>query len=49
MIQNILVGIIVLGCVVYVLKHFFFKPKAQSSGCGRGCEGCSGKSNGCHH
>lgn len=49
MVQNIIVGIIVLGCAVYVLKHFMFKSKNESPGCGCGCDSCGGKRNGCGH
>ncbi|WP_416190962.1 FeoB-associated Cys-rich membrane protein [Neisseria sp. CCUG12390] len=47
MVQNIIVGIIVLGCVVYVLRHFVFKSKTKPSECD-GCSGCGGKKGGCH-
>ena len=46
MTQNIIVGIIVLVCVVYVLRKFVFKKQTDSicDGCGK----CGGKQGGCH-
>lgn len=44
--QYIIVGIIVSGCVVYLLRRFVFKPKsAKNTACG-GCDKCGG--GGCH-
>ena len=42
-IQDILVGIIVLLCILYTGKHFlgfFRKKKGKSTGCGCNCAGC---------
>ncbi len=46
MTQNVIAGIIVLLCVVYVLRKFIFK-RSSASPCD-GCGKCSGKSGGCH-
>ena len=43
--QDILVYIIVLLCVVYAGRHFlkfFKKTKPGENGCGCGCAGCAG-------
>lgn len=46
MMQEWIVGLLVLGAVVFVVRRFVFKPKS-SSACGS-CRGCSGKDGSCH-
>lgn len=51
MLQNIIVGLIVAACALYLLHRFVFKPKSRkSSGCGS-CNACCGTDKpkgGCH-
>ncbi|MDO4905489.1 MAG: FeoB-associated Cys-rich membrane protein [Lautropia sp.] len=50
MLDNIIVGAIVVVAAVYILRKFFFTGKnSGDTGCGR-CGGCSGSKSGggCH-
>ncbi|MCD7815990.1 MAG: FeoB-associated Cys-rich membrane protein [Bacteroides sp.] len=42
-IQNIIVLLIIAGCLLYVGRNIlrFFRKGSQTAGCGCGCPGCS--------
>lgn len=48
--QDILVYIIVAGCVIFAFRHYIkilFRKKSKDPGCGYGCAGCPHASRGC--
>lgn len=45
--QQIIVGLIITVCVLYVLRKFVFKPKTAKGSLCAGCDRCCGK-NSCH-
>ncbi|WP_373779137.1 FeoB-associated Cys-rich membrane protein [Glaesserella sp.] len=45
MIQNIIVGVIVAVCILYVVWKFVLNRKQNVC---NGCDRCGGKKNGCH-
>ncbi|MDU4959215.1 MAG: FeoB-associated Cys-rich membrane protein [Sporomusaceae bacterium] len=44
--ENIILGLIGLGCVWYLARKFLRTAKGES-GCGCGCGGCSDEKKGC--
>lgn len=48
MVENIIVGVIVAGAVIFMLRKFVFRKKgAGRPECG-GCDRCGGSKGGCH-
>lgn len=44
--QDIIVYIIVAGCIVFMCRHYLkiiFRKKGKSPGCGCGCDSCPHK------